>query len=540
MKNTLATVFIGAFFLLSAGCTPNASHFGERGVGSTLTLAAQWEPKTMNPLLLNGSEAAEIDSLIFSYLLNVDNAGYPVPDVASTVPTLKNGGISADGMTIRYRLRRNVRWSDGVPLTAQDVIFSYTAIMNPQNLTGSREGYDEIRSINAPDPYTVVLKLKQPYSPILLTFFAPNQNYAILPAHLLASYPSLNRVSYNSNPVGSGPYELERWLHGDRMVFVRNPHYFGKRPAIQRIVLKFIPQSETILTQLQTGEIDGTLSADPAIAPYFGSLHRSRVLKTPIPSIGAITFNVHDPILSDSRVRRAFAMALDRESIVSRASDGVRNDADAMRGLFEWAYDPSVRYPQYDARAAAQLLDSAGWRLGSDGVRRKNGAPLRLQILYPAGSAIFTRLVTQIQQKEAAVGIAISVRSEVESELFDTKGELLDGRFQIALNPWINGADPELVWFFGCAQRAPGGFNIMEYCSPVVDRAEEAGMRTFDRAQRVRDYATVQEQLARDLPLLPLYQDDEIDVIPNRLRGFTPSAEGIRFQNVQNWSLGAN
>lgn len=523
--------------LLVAGCAPSANGtLATASRADTLTLATPWEPDTLDPLLLNGSQATTIENLMFSYLLNVDNDGNPVPDIAATVPSKKNGGISRDGLTITYHLRRGVRWSDGAPLNARDVAFSFAAIMSPDNNTGTREGYDQIASLIATDAFTVVLRLKRPYSPILLTFFGPNQNYAIIPAHVLRRLHSLNRAAYNAHPVGSGPYMMEHWSHGDRLVLVRNPHYYGRRPAIEHIVLKFIPNAQTILTQLQTGEIDGTLSADVSIVPQFAALKDYRIVRTPVPVTDMLGLNTADPILSDQRVRRAFVTALDLPRIVRDGTYGVHSTANAPRGLFEWSYDPSIPPPRYDRRGAAALLDAAGWRLGADALRHKNGVPLQLQMVTPVGS-VEARIATEMQAAEAVIGIGLVLRTETMAELYATHGSLFGGKFQTSVNGIINGPDPETVWFLTCAQRPPNGFNFMRYCNKAVDDAEAAGLRTFDRAARVRDYDIVQRRVAQDMPLVPLFQADDIDVVTKRLRGFVPSSEFVLFRGVQNWSL---
>ena len=154
-----------------------------------------------------------------------------------------------------YRLRHDVRWQDGTPLTSRDVEFTYHAIMNPANTIASQFGY-EIASVNARDPYTVVVTLKRPYSPILSQFFGADNNYAILPAHLLARYQNLDRVAFGSDPVGSGPYAVETWARGDHITWRANGGYYAGRPAIDRITLRFIHDVSTIVTQLLTHEID--------------------------------------------------------------------------------------------------------------------------------------------------------------------------------------------------------------------------------------------------------------------------------------------
>lgn len=213
--------FFTAVLLALAGCARDAPS------SDRLVLAYRQEPK-LNPLMANGGMADDVNSLIFSYLLNEDGSGKPLPEVAAVVPTVANGGIAADGGTIRYRLRRDVRWSDGAPLNAHDVAFTFSALMNPRNSVGSTEGIDQIESVEASDDYTVVVHMKRVYAPILTAFLGADGNNAILPRHLLAKFRSLDQAMYNAQPIGSGPYKLERWIRGDRLAFVPTASRFTK------------------------------------------------------------------------------------------------------------------------------------------------------------------------------------------------------------------------------------------------------------------------------------------------------------------------
>src|SRR5579875_98254 len=186
---------LAALVLFSAGCT--ASGNGRIAHTNELRIALAQEPVSLDPLLLEGPTAYTVSELLYSYLTNYDANGNMIPDLASQVPTRQNGGVSPGGTHITFHLRRGVRWSDGAPLTARDVVFTYRAIMNPNNALPERFGYDKIVSIAAPDAYTVVITLKAPYAPIVPLFFGGDSNYPILPAHILARYRSINQAPFN-------------------------------------------------------------------------------------------------------------------------------------------------------------------------------------------------------------------------------------------------------------------------------------------------------------------------------------------------------
>ncbi len=157
--------------------------------------------------------------------------------------SLQNGGISRDGRTITYHLRSGLRFADGVAVTAADCVWSIAAINNPRNNVQSRYGYDRIIHADAPNDKTLVLRLRAPFAPLLTLVLAP-QGFPILPAHLLARYPDFNHLAFNAQPIGSGPYVVVNWQHGDRVEMRVNPYYGGEKPHIAHLTIRFVPDPQ--------------------------------------------------------------------------------------------------------------------------------------------------------------------------------------------------------------------------------------------------------------------------------------------------------
>jgi peptide/nickel transport system substrate-binding protein len=485
----MATFALACILAACAKAGPTLSRPG------TLVIAVQQEPASLNPLYLQGAIDSAISGLGYTYLTNYDSYGNVVPDVAVTAPSLANGGISSDGKRIIYHLRRDVLWQDGIPLTSRDVIFTHRAIMNPSNAIPSRYGYDRIASVAAPDPYTVVVKLKRPFSPIVAHFFGGDSNYPILPAHLLAQYASLDRVAFNAAPIGSGPFRFAHWVRGDRLEMMANPRYYAGRPAIARVSLRFIHDSSTAINQLLTNEVDATFFADVSRVAAFRAIPHHRIVVTPVPSFYALSFNVTDPIAKNATVRRAFGLAIDRRALVAKVTHGLYNADTAMRGLFTWAFDPQVGRPPYDRQRAQALLVKDGWIAGADGIRVKNGHRLELQLAFLAGSGTAAGFVSLIVQHERAVGIDVTAKRYSPENLFAFDGPLTQGHFEVALVAYTSSYDPDGSWLLACDQRAPSGFNFARYCNPAVDRALQRGVYVFDRVARRHAYSFVQRQL---------------------------------------------
>ena len=518
-------------------CSLAACTHVSRGVhsgGNTLVVAVQKEPIALDPLLLEGVSAYTFSELIYSYLTNYDANGRIVPDLSSDVPTPTNGGVSADGRRLTYHLRKNVRWQDGTAVTSRDVVFTYRAVMSPANNVPARIGYDEVSSVVAPDPYTVVVTLKRPYSPIVALFFGGDSNYPILPAHLLADKSSLNSLGFNSAPVGSGPYALDRWERGDRLTFNANPSYYAGKPKIQHLVLPIVPNDSTTIDQLQSGEVDAAFMLDASRIGQLRAIPKHRVVVTPVPYFYALGFNLEDPILRDLSVRRAFALAIDRRSLTQKITQGVYNADTALRGLFTWAYDPNVKLPPFDPLQAAALLTKDGWVPGPNGIRMKDGRPLHLEISFAAGQGITTRFATAVGAAERAVGIDVSMRQYDRTQFLSNEGPMMQGHYQITLYNYQATYDPDVSWLLACDQRGPHGFNDTRFCDASVDALLARGAASFDRSTRTAAYAEIQRKLATALPYVFLCQVSEVDVIPNNLQGFAPPLLSP-FNSVASW-----
>jgi peptide/nickel transport system substrate-binding protein len=512
---------------------------GEAPQPARLVIAQPQEPQSLDPLFLTGSNTATIAPLIYSYLLTLDERGRLQPDVALAVPTVANGGISRDGLTITYHLRPGVRWQDGAPLTARDVAFTYGAIVNPANNVPSRSGYDHVARVDALDDATVRVRLRRRYAPILSSFLAPDQNYPILPSHLLAKYPDLNQVAFNREPIGSGPYRAAEWVRGNHLRLVRNETYYRGAPAIPEIDLTFVSDSNTIVNQLRTGEITADLVADPAHLAEYGAIARARVVRAPLDGIGDLFFNVRDPDLADVRLRRALVEGADLPRVVRNATKGAQTTQDAQRGIFGWGYDPSIAMPRTNVADAARLLDAAGWSRRGDGTRAKGGRPLSLQFSFVSGNAPASAIGIQLQQQLATLGVQLLLRSYAPAQFrapASSGGPLFGGTFQIAFLEIYTPADADTGWYLGCAEIPPAGFNLSRFCDAATDRAEAAGVATYDVSARRRSSAIVQRRVVEQLPFVALWQQNAVYVIPAGLRGFHPAAQSPLW-NVGSWSL---
>jgi peptide/nickel transport system substrate-binding protein len=531
-------VALASVVILLAACTRAGE--GRRAPTDSLTIAQQREPMSLNPALENGTSSTELGLLLFQYLVKFDDRGRLIGDAATTVPTPANGGISRDGLTITYHLRRNLRFADGAPLTAHDCVWSIEAVQNPANNVQSRYGYDRVLRADAPDATTLVLHLREPFAPLMTLVLAP-QGFPILPQHLLAKEANFNHGAFDALPLGSGPYVVTRWDRGDRLEMRANPYYWQGKPSIAHLTIRFVADSNTALNLLHTREVDGIFDdQDLSNYPLLRNVPGTYVSNQPIDAVGALIFNTQDPLTSDPRVRNALAEAIDFTSLVEKAYRGALTSANAGRGLFIWAYDESA-YPDipYDPAAAGKLLDTAGWKLGSDGVRAKSGRALDLLLIVQAqtpGDQIVGNVVAAYERK---IGVRVTLKQFSVTQFVapgNLGGPVHGGHFQMALYPFTNGDDPDTTDQFSCRNVPPKGYNKSRICDPHIDVLLEAGRRTYGVAARRAVYASLQRLLYRELPIALLYQRRQISAFTTRLRGQTTSLSGA-FWNVGRWTL---
>ncbi len=236
-------------------------------IAGTLRVALPDAPNTLQPLLSSNTSEVFLNRLTSDPLVTTDPDGKTqIPVLAAEVPTLANGGISRDGLTITYHLRRNVKWHDGAPFTSDDVRFSYQAVMNSANNVESRVGYDVISHVDTPRPDVVVFHLKRRFAPFVNTVFGDGDSpMEVVPAHLLAKLPNINKTTYNDHPVGTGPFKIKRWVRGDRIELVANDDYFLGKPKLRAITVRFIPDENTEVNALRTHDVDWLFEASPSL-----------------------------------------------------------------------------------------------------------------------------------------------------------------------------------------------------------------------------------------------------------------------------------
>ncbi len=531
--------------VMVASCSKISTQGGHPGGGNPWTqhgilrVAAIDEPDNLNPML--GNQQAEVDlSLLWgAYLYRVDDKDEWVPELTTEVPTLANGGISRDGLQFTYHLRRGVKWQDGAPFSADDVIYTWQQIMNPRNNVTSRVGYDDVASIDKKDDATIVVHLRKPYAPFLSAFFSMGGTpVCILPKHLLSHYFDLNQVPYNNHPIGTGPFILQSYEHGSMITFVANPNYFRGPPKLHAIYWHFIPDTNTLITQLQTHELDAWFAAIAQYEPTLQSLAGIKLYYTPLTAYSMLGFNVQHPPLDDMTVRQALAYAVDRDTIRAKVYHNVRPTQDSDQPSFLWAYNPNVRHYGYDPARAGRMLDADGWILAKDGYRYKGGKRLAVQIVTTPGGTGADQIILQQDWRQIGVDASIKIVSGPKYfASYQAGGVIQTGKYDVGYFGWFNGADPDDATLWMCDMWPPNGQNAYHYCSHALDAQERIALTSYDQATRAKAYFKIQDILTQDEPVVFMLNARRLSAVNSDLRNYKPSHAVSTLWNPWEWEI---
>jgi peptide/nickel transport system substrate-binding protein len=507
-----------------------------------LRLESGVDPPGLNPLVFDNAEVTYESPLIHGFLLTTDAEGRLAPDLALQVPALANGGISPDGRTITYRLRRGVRWQDGAPFDARDVVFTIHAVLNPANDVPDRTGFDHILDVRAPDKYTVRVRLKQPFSPFVascLTLGA-NDPYPILPAHLLAGKHDLNRDPYNQKPIGLGPYALASWQRGSRLELVANPYYYRGPPGFKRVTISVVPDANSALALFKTGALDVILALTATGRSYLDAMRivpGTYTILKPHNEFDFVIFNTARAPLDDVRVRRALVLGIDRNRIMHSLEGDLWAPGDGDRLPGQFAFDATLRQPRYDPAAAGRELDAAGWRL-VDGIRVKSGRPLVLDAVSTTESTANTRFDVLVQQDLKRLGVGTNLKAYAYNIVWASAAEggiNKTGRFNLEYSGWQPGSVDDHSYLFLCAKRPPNGDNFAGICDPVIEAAARKELDSPDPRRQAAGDRAITRRLVEQSDLLFLgFTRDGVGV-RDEVTGVTPSITGMHLWNVWEW-----
>lgn len=488
-------------------------------------------PGSLNPLYAGATGAPnDLNALLFEPLVRVLPTGAVQPLLAS------HWDVSPDGRTYLFTLRSNAKWSDGTPLSADDIVFTVRTVQDPQfpGALLSQSWKDII--CTAIDSGHVRFALPGHNA----GFLASLELLDIIPSHLLAGQPiaELASAAPGLNPVGTGPFRLVASL-SDRIELERNP-FAWRKPWLDTMTIRMFATQAAALDALDRGQIDGLGNVTPSGAAHERGNKQVTVLTASTYQYAELLLNLKtdEPYFQDLRVREAIAKAIDPSGIIRDLLGGqALPDGGPIPPSISWAYDSAAQQPTYDLAGAGQLLDQAGWTL-TNGTRLKGGVALSFG-LNVSDVPPYQRVAGQVAADLAQVGILADVRPVTTESLI--QNYLNPRTFDMALTAFDNGPDPDVYTFWHSTQSHVGGFNFSGMKKDVfLDSDLEAGRATLDLAARAASYLRFQEDFQKDLPAVFLYSPQYVMVVNRRIHGVHIDAAvepWERFAYINDWYI---
>ena len=511
------------------GAVDDGPGAGAPAYGDTLIEASFSNISGLIPNITSDAPSHQIGSLIYTGLVKRDAALNLVGDMA------ESWTFSADCLDLTFRLRDGIRWHDGQPFTADDVVFTYATMVHPRTPTAYKEDFAAVERIEAVDPLTVHVRYRKPYAKALQSW-----GMWMLPRHLLARYVEEGRLREAPQnwhgPVGTGPYRFHEMRSGERIVLVANRQYYGPGPYLSRLVYRIIPSQATIFLELKARGVDAAgLTAlqftRQTEYPAFRKAYRK--FRYPANSYTYLGFNLRDPRFADKRVRQAFAHAIDKRQIIDGVRLGLAREATGPYRPGSWVYNPRVRtYPHDPARARA-LLAEAGWReTNAEGLLVKDGRPFTFTLLTNQGNDERKKVAEIIQASLREIGVGVEIRI-LEWASF-IKEYVKKRRFEAIVLGWGIALDPDQYEIWHSSKTGPDQLNHIGYANPEVDELLERGRSSCHEAERKRYYDRLQEILAEEQPIIFLYVPDALEAVARRVHNIEATPNGIRF-NFTEW-----
>lgn len=514
---------------------------------NAVTISYPQEPDNLNPLYTVMFFAIITGDIYLEGAWALNDELQAVPRLAAEIPSADNGGVSEDGTTITIKVREGAAWSDGEPVTSADFVFTYEMIMSESNTPSRRYPYDEyVASVEAPDDATVVVNFSEPFAPWLTSLFT-----YVLPEHVLGPVfeeeGTIDNADWNRAPtVGSGPFVFDTWEVGSFIRFVRNENYYAEAAQIDTVVITMVPDSESYVLGLELEEADIGTFIDYSSVPRLQDTGFLSVEIVPSGYNEGWFFNVNPeaghPALQDVNVRRAIAMAFNRQQITEDLLLGLTYPAASYWENMPYA-SPNVEAIPYDPEGAAALLDEAGWvDSDGDGIRDKDGVDLSLRYVTTDRQI---RQDTQVvaQQQLAEIGVELVLENYPSDIFFNgyaDGGPAATGQYDIAewsQNPSF--PDPDTSVFL-CSQipteENPSGQNWTGYCNEELDALFAQQATTTDPAARIEIFHQIDEMFSQDVVWVGVWHDPDLYVYNQRIEGVR--LNGVNpFWNITSWTV---
>ena len=470
-----------------------------------MRIALETAPQRLDPRYAVDAASQRVIQLVYNGLVRLDAQAQIVPDIATSWEM-------PEPTTYVFHLRQDVTWHDAERLTAADVHYTFTSLLDEKNKSPKRASFDKITSIEVMDEHTIRFVLSEPFAP-----FLTHMTQGIIPQPK-AGEPERD---LDAHPIGTGPFKFDRTEPNVAVHLLAHDTYFEGRATLDGIVLRILPDAMVRLFELQKGNID-LIQNDlpPDLLTQLRSDDQFTVIQAPGTNFTYLGLNCQDEILQHVEVRQALAYAIDRQAVIRHVLNGLGTLADGILPAGHWAHEANVPRYGYDPDRAAQLLDQAGFP-DPDG----DGPQPRFQLTYKTSQQEEGRRIAEVLQEQLRqVGIAVEIRSFEWGTFF---GDIRAGNFQLYALTWVGVTEPDIFHYVFHSQSVPpAGANRGHYVNAQLDALLDAGRRSMSPEARRASYSQAQILIATELPYVPLWHRTNVAVLRSTFTGYQPTPSG--------------
>ncbi|AKG21411.1 peptide ABC transporter substrate-binding protein [Calothrix sp. 336/3] len=572
IRNNFFSLSLITIFLLAACSSPknnssNNQQSQSTSTNSNLLKLLYWQaPTILNPHLSPGSKDFEASRIAYEPLATFDKDSKLIPFLAAEIPTIENGGLAKDGKSVTWKLKQDVKWSDGKPFTSDDVVFTYKYLSNSAVGATTTANYEAVKSIEAVDKYTVKINFKEPNPAWSLPFVG--QNGMILPRHVFEKYNGANAREAPANliPVGTGAYRVVQFKPGDIIIYEANPFFReANKPFFKRIELKGggdATSAARAVLQTQDADFAWNLLVEAPILKQLESVGKGKVNVSVGTFVERILLNQTDPkkqdtdgdrsslkfphpFFNDKKVRQAFNYAIDRDTIVKQLY-GITGRSTANILVAPESFASPNNTPEFNLNKATDLLDEAGWKdSNGNGIRDKNG--VELSVLYQTSvNPLRQKIQEIIKQQLTSLGVKVELKSIDPSILFsgDPANPDTINRFQADMQMFSSGntsPDPGAYMKNWTCEEIPqkqnnwSKQNYSRYCNPEYDKLWKQSTTELNQQKRQQLFIQMNDLLIKDAIVIPLVARAEVSGISNRLIGVEATPWDTKTWNIKDW-----